>query len=133
MTIPLNVLIVEDSQADADLLLAELRNAGFDPKWKRVVTKMDYLAEIITRPDLILSDDSMPQFNGLQAAELLRDHGLDIPFILISGTKGEDLAVEAMKHGATDYLLKDRIARLGPVVERALREFRERAGRKKLE
>jgi two-component system cell cycle sensor histidine kinase/response regulator CckA len=75
----------------------------------------------------------MPQFNGLRAAELLQKSGLDIPFILISGTVGEDVAVEAMKHGATDYLLKDRIARLGQAVERALREIQERAERKRLE
>ena len=104
---PLNILIVEDVQDDADLALAELRRAGFDPKWKRVETEPDFLAEIKKSPDIILSDYSMPQFNGLRAAELLRKNNLDIPFILISGTVGEDIAVDAMKQGATDYLLKD--------------------------
>ena len=130
---PLNILIVEDVQDDADLALAELRRAGFDPKWKRVETEPDFLAEIKKSPDIILSDYSMPQFNGLRAAELLRKNNLDIPFILISGTVGEDIAVDAMKQGATDYLLKDRIARLGIAVERALEQKRLLYERKRAE
>ena len=70
-------------------------------------------------PDIILCDYSMPQFSGLRAAQLLQESGVEIPFILISGTVGEDVAVEAMKHGATDFLLKDRIGRLGPAVRRS--------------
>ena len=124
MTTPLTILIVEDSPDDADLIVAELRRAGFDPQWKRVETEPDFLAEIKNSPDIILSDYSMPQFTGLRAAELLRASGLNIPFILISGTVGEQVAVEAMKHGATDYLLKDRIARLPNAVERALKQKR---------
>jgi nitrogen fixation negative regulator NifL len=120
----LNILIVEDSQDDADLVIAELRRAGFDPKWTRVDDEADFLAEIRNSPDIILSDYSMPQFSGLRAAQLLKASGLNIPFILISGTVGEDVAVEAMKHGATDYLLKDRIARLGVAVEHALEQKR---------
>ena len=102
MATPLNILIVEDSQEDAELVVVELRRAGFDPKWKRVETEPDFLAEIKNSPDIILSDYSLPQFDGLRAAELLQASGLNIPFILISGTVGEDVAVEAMKHGATD-------------------------------
>jgi two-component system cell cycle sensor histidine kinase/response regulator CckA len=126
MTTPLNVLLVEDSANDAELHVAELRRAGFVPKWKRVETEPDFLDEIKKSPDIILSDYSMPEFNGLRAAELLKKSGLNIPFILISGTVGEDVAVEAMKHGATDYLLKDRIARLGIAVESALEQKRLR-------
>jgi PAS domain S-box-containing protein len=133
MKIPLKVLLVEDSADDADLHMAELRRAGFDPKWKRVEIEPDFLAELKKSPDIILSDYSMPQFNGLRAAELLQQSGLNIPFILISGTVGEDVAVEAMKHGATDYLLKDRTARLGQAVERALREAKEQAELKRVE
>jgi nitrogen fixation negative regulator NifL len=118
----LNVLIVEDSQDDADMVVHELRRAGFDPKWQRVEAEPAFLAELKNSPDIVLSDYSMPEFSGLRAAELLQQSGLNIPFILISGTVGEDVAVEAMKHGATDYLLKDRIARLGPAVERALEQ-----------
>src|SRR5690242_5236094 len=124
MPIPLNVLLVEDSPDDADLVLAELRRAGFEPKWKRVETEPDFLAELNNAPDIILSDFAMPQFNGLQAADILRERELDIPFILISGTLGEERAVEAMKHGVTDYLLKDRLSRLGKAVEQALKEKR---------
>jgi two-component system, cell cycle sensor histidine kinase and response regulator CckA len=125
MKTPLNILIVEDSPDYADLLVRELQRAGFDPKWQRVETEPDFLAELKKSPDIILADYSMPQFSGLRAAQLTQESGLQIPFILISGTVGEDTAVEAMKHGATDFLLKDRIARLGPAVSRALHEAEE--------
>jgi len=133
MKTPLNILIVEDSPDDTDLLLAELRRAGFDPKWKRVETEPDFLAELDKSPDIILSDYSMPQFNGLRAAGLLQGSGLDIPFILVSGTVGEEIAVEAMKHGAADYLLKDRISRLGTAVARALEQKRLRVEHQQIE
>lgn len=130
---PLQILIVENSADDADMLLGELRRAGFDPTWKRVQTEPDFLAEIKKTPEIILSDYSMPKFNGLRAAQLLHGSGLDIPFILISGTVGEEIAVEAMKCGANDYLLKDRITRLGPAVEQALKQKRLRDERKQVE
>src|ERR1041384_1236828 len=133
MPVPLNVLIVEDSPDDADLVLAELRRAGFEPGWKRVETEPDFLAELEKSPDIILSDYSMPQFNGLRAADHLRERDLDIPFILVSGTLGEERAVEAMKHGITDYLLKDRLSRLGKAVENALLQKRLREERKRLQ
>jgi PAS domain S-box-containing protein len=87
-----------------------------------VESQADFLAGLRMLPDIVLSDYLLPQFDGLKAARLLRESGLDIPFILISGTVGEEVAVEAMKHGAADYLLKDRIARLGAAVRRALEE-----------
>ena len=133
MKTPLNILIVEDNADDADILLGELRHAGFDPTWKRVQTEADFLAEIKNRPDIIISDYSMPQFNGLRAARLSQESGLGIPFILTSGTVGEEVAVEAMKHGATDYMLKDRLVRLGSAVERALREAKDQRDLKKIE
>lgn len=133
MATPLNLLVVEDSQLDADLILDELRQAGFDPKWKRVQTKAEFLAEIGNRPDIILSDYAMPQFTGLEAAKLLQERGMNIPFLLISGTVGEDVAVEAMKHGAVDYLLKDRLVRLGSAVRGALEQQRLRAQRQRAE
>ena len=107
---------------DADLLVRDLRRAGFDLSWSRVETEPEYLAALQNAPDIILSDYSMPHFSGLRALELLRASGRDVPFILISGTVGEDVAVEAMRHGATDYLLKDRPARLASAVQRALAE-----------
>lgn len=124
---PLHLLIVEDAPNDAELLVHELRQSGFDVRWERVETEADFLARLESPPDLIISDFSLPQFNGLKAVELLRQRGLDIPFILVSGSTGEDRAVEAMKRGVTDYLLKDRLARLGPAVTHALEERRLRA------
>jgi signal transduction histidine kinase/FixJ family two-component response regulator len=124
MATPLNLLIAEDSPDDVELLLAQLRRHGFDPAWRRVETEPDFLAELKKLPDIVLSDYQMPQFNGLRAAQLTSESGLNIPFILISGTIGEDAAVEAMKQGASDYLLKDRIARLGQAVEQALQRKR---------
>lgn len=129
----LNVLIVEDSEADAELVVFELRSAGFNVNFTRVQSEPDFLEELAKKPDIVLSDYSMPQFSGLRAAELTRDSSLGVPFILISGTVGEEVAVEAMKCGATDYLLKDRLARLGQAVERALLEARERARLKRAE
>ncbi len=89
MATAINILIVEDSQDDEELLVRELRRAGFAPQWIRVQTEPDFLAELKKLPDIILSDYSMPQFTGLRAAELLQKSGLNIPFILISGTMGK--------------------------------------------
>ena len=133
MKAPLNVLLVEDSTDDADLILAELKRAGFDPKWQRVETEGDFLAGIEKSPTIILSDYSMPQFTGMRALQLLRASGLNIPFILISGTVGEDFAVEAIKQGAADYLLKDRITRLGVAIEHALQQKTLKDERKQVE
>jgi signal transduction histidine kinase/FixJ family two-component response regulator len=129
MPTPLNILIVEDSPDDAEMMTAQLRRAGFDPRWRRVETEADFLAELAKLPDIILSDFAMPQFSGLRAAQLTMESSLNIPFILISGTLGEEIAVEAMKCGATDYLIKDRVARLGNAVERALEQKRLREER----
>jgi DNA-binding NtrC family response regulator len=126
---PLQVLLVEDNAADAEMILHELSRAGFAPTWSRVQTETDFLAALKKAPDIVLSDYSMPEFTGLRALELLQASGLDIPLILISGTVGEDVAVEAMRHGAVDFLLKDRTARLASAVERALKEKQLRAER----
>ena len=130
---PLQILIVEDNPDDAELLLNELRRAGFDPQWTRVQTEPEFLAGLEKNPDIVISDFAMPCFNGLRAAELLQASGHDIPFILVSGTVGEDVAVEAMKRGATDYLLKDRVARLGNAVQGALDQKRLRDERKRVQ
>jgi PAS domain S-box-containing protein len=126
MNKPIRVLLLEDRATDAEMLIRELRRAGYNPEWKRVQTEQEFLAEIKNLPDIILSDYAMPQFSGLRAADLLLKSGLNIPFILISGTVGEDVAVEAMQHGATDFLLKDRLGRLGIAVERSLKQKRLR-------
>ncbi|HTD67355.1 MAG TPA: PAS domain S-box protein, partial [Candidatus Limnocylindria bacterium] len=133
MPIALNILIVEDSPDDAELLVHELRNAGFDPKWKRVQNEPDFRAGLKERPDLIFSDFSLPQFSVRRALEVLRETRITVPFIIVSGTIGEERAVESLKAGATDYVLKDSSARLGIAVERALREAKERSERERIE
>ncbi len=118
----LRALIVEDDIDDADLLAHKLKEAGFDLQWTRVDTESTFLAALHTPIDIIFSDFSIPRFGGLRALELLRASGLDVPLILISGTVGEEIAVEAMRFGATDYFLKDRTVRLASAVQRALNE-----------
>ena len=130
----LQILIVEDNPADAGLLVRELRRSGFSFEWQRVDTEAEFLAKLNSGIHLILSDFEMPEFNGLRALELLkRQTLLEIPFIIVSGTIGEEVAVQAMKMGAADYLLKDRITRLGPSVRRALQEIEERGEHKRME
>jgi PAS domain S-box-containing protein len=119
---PLRVLLVEDRDSDAEIVLRELRNGGFAPEWERVETEAGFLDSLQRDFDVILSDYSMPQFDGLRALALVKLRAPEIPFILVSGTMGEETAVAAMKQGATDYLLKDRLARLGSAVSRALEQ-----------
>jgi len=133
MTQPLRVLLVEDNATDAELVLRELRRAGFEPDWQRVDTEADYLASLDAVLDIILSDYSMPQFSGLRALELLKERKLEIPFILVSATIGEETAVAAMRSGAADYLLKDRLTRLGQAVEHALEQKKLHAERRRAE
>ena len=132
-TPPLRVLIVEDNPNDAELVLRELRRAGFDPDWNRVDTEAAFSTSLVPGIDLILSDYAMPQFCGLRALKLLKDRGLQIPFIIVSGTIGEETAVAAIRLGAADYLLKDRLARLGEAVKHVLAQKRLHDERKKSE
>jgi two-component system, cell cycle sensor histidine kinase and response regulator CckA len=133
MPTPIRVLLVEDDPRDAELVLLELCRADFNPDWRRVDTEQDFLNHLDADLDVILCDYAVPRFNGLRALRLLNERKIDVPLILVSGTIGEELAVTAMKEGATDYLLKDRLARLGPAVNRALEQSRLRAERLKLE
>lgn len=133
MAAPLNVLIVEDSEDDAVLLVQELIQAGYGVNWKRVETEADYLASLGPHLDLVFSDFSLPQFSTVRALEILRRSQMDIPFVIVSGTIGEERAVESLKAGATDYVLKDRLKRLAPVVHRALQESRQHADRRRAE
>jgi signal transduction histidine kinase len=119
---PLRVLVVEDQPADATLVVRALREAGYAPEWQRVETESEYLAHLDPAPDVILADYALPHFSGLQALRLLRGLHLTIPFILITGASGEEAAVSALQEGADDYLLKDRLARLGRAVKRALEQ-----------
>lgn len=117
---PLRVLVLEDRPIDAELILHELKRSGYNFVSKRVDTQTDYLKEIEEIPDIILADYSLPQFTAMQALHLLQERGLDIPFVVVTGTISEEAAVETMKQGAADYLLKDRLGRLAQAVERAL-------------
>ena len=131
MSQSIRVLIAEDNHNDAELVLRSLRQAGFEPDWNRVETEQDFLDHLMPDLDIILSDYEMPTFNGPRALELLKQSCYDIPFIIISGTIGEDVAVEMMRRGATDYLLKDRLVRLGISVRQALAQGQLRRERAK--
>jgi PAS domain S-box-containing protein len=131
---PLRLLLVEDNDHDETLVLEELRRSGFAPEVTRVETAQQFVRALNSGPwDLIISDHSLPNFTGFDALSLFRHTTRDIPFLLVSGTVGEDVAVGAMKAGAQDYLLKDNLARLGPAVERELREARIREERRRAE
>jgi PAS domain S-box-containing protein len=129
--LPLRVLIVEDSQNDALLMEIELQRAGYDPVCERVETR-EAMSEALARQawELVIADYVMPRFNGLEALALVKARGLDLPFIIVSGHITDDTAVAAMKAGAHDYVMKDNLARLGPAVERELREAEGRRARR---
>jgi PAS domain S-box-containing protein/putative nucleotidyltransferase with HDIG domain len=126
----LRVLIVEDQATDLELTVHLLRKSGFEPAWRNVQGREDYLRALQDPPDIILADYTLPGFDALEALRLLRDLDLDIPFIVVSGTISEEVAVECMKLGAADYLLKDRLSRLGPAVNQALEKKRLREDKK---
>ena len=134
MGVPLRLLLVEDSENDALLLVRELTRAGFEPVVERVETAVAMQAALDRQGwDIVLGDYSMPQFGGAAALALLREGGLDVPFIIVSGTIGEERAVAAMKAGASDYVPKDKLKRLVPVIERELREAAGRRERRRAE
>lgn len=116
----LNVLLLEDRDDDAEFIAYELRQAGLDVILQRVETEQEYCRQLSPDVDVILADYSLPQFDALSALDLLKEKRLDIPFIVVSGTIGEEAAVETLTHGAVDYLLKDRLGRLGEAVKAAL-------------
>ena len=130
----LRVLLVEDSEHDARLLLYELQREGYEPLYERVETG-EAMANALDRQewDLIIADYVMPHFSGLDALKLVQDKGLDIPFIVVSGKIGEDVAVEAMRAGAHDYILKDTLTRLNLAIGRELREAVVRRERRQVE
>ena len=134
MSKSIRILIVEDSEEDTQLLLHELRRGAYDPAFERVDTPAAMSAALDQQNwDLVVADFSMPQFNALAALELLNKKGLDLPFIIVSGTIGEETAVTAMKNGARDYIMKGNLRRLVPAVERELSEAVQRRERKRAE
>src|SRR5881396_1278167 len=131
---PLRVLFVEDSAADAELMVRALRTGGFDPVSERVETAPELLAALERGPwDVVLSDYYLPSLEAPAALALVRERLPDIPFLVVSGSVGEDTAVAAMKSGATDYIMKDRLQRLAPAVERAIEDAVVRRDRRRLE
>src|SRR2546423_4929155 len=130
----LQVLIVEDSENDAALLELELRQAGYDTICRRVDPPAGFRRALAAQSwDVIIADSVMPQFSGRAALAMVAEAGLDIPFIIVSGHITEDTAVAAMKAGAHDYVMKDKLARLGPAVERELREAEMRRQRRRID
>ena len=131
MTTALRVLIVEDSEEDTLLLVRELRRGGYEAAYRRVDSPSGVRATLERETwDLVISDYNIPGFGGLEALALVRDRGLDIPFIFVSGTISEDQAVAAMKAGASDYFAKGQLKRLLPAIERELREAKGRAAKR---
>ena len=130
----LRVLVAEDSQDDYELLLRALRAGGYDPVSERVQTAEDMAAALERGPwDIAFSDWSMPRFTAPDALKVLQESAHDLPFIIVSGTVGEDTAVEALKAGARDFLVKDKLTRLIPAIERELREAEVRKERRKMQ
>ena len=124
----LRVLFVEDDPVDTELAVRELQKSGFTMKWQRVDTQADFMNRLTQDPpDIIISDDAMPQFSAGEALQRLRESGLTIPFIVVSHAIGEEEAVQLMRNGAADYLRKDRMGRLGEAVRHALEEQRLRS------
>ena len=134
MKSPLRILHLEDSQTDADLIVSTLAEEGIACEARRIDTKADFVAALEQgRFDLIIADYSLPSFDGIAALALAREKCPDVPFIFVSATLGEELAIETLQRGATDYILKQRLSRLVPSVHRALRELEQRIERKRAE
>lgn len=134
MTTSLRALIIEDSEADAIFVARELTRGGYDLHHERVDTRRDVQQALDSAQwDLVIADYSLPGFNGLEALEELHERNIDIPFIIVSGTIGEDIAVNAMKAGAHDYIIKGNLARLVPAVARELRDAGIRRSKRQTE
>jgi two-component system cell cycle sensor histidine kinase/response regulator CckA len=134
MSDPLRILHLEDNPQDAELIQAALKADGITCEVARVESKSDFIAALDAgNVDLVLSDFSLPNFDGLSAIELAQERCPDIPVILVSGTLGEELAIDSLKKGATDYVLKERLSRLGPAVRRAMKEVHTTSEHRQLE
>ncbi len=134
MSVPLLIIHVEDSSDDSELMAHLLREEGMECEVIRVETREQLEKALAARlPDLIVSDCTLPQFSGLEALEIARSVAPDVPFVFFSGTIGEEMAIESLQHGATDYVLKHRMARLVPAARRALDDARQRRVRAGIE
>lgn len=131
MNIPLKVLVVEDSENDVELLNRYLIKSGYDVFFEQVVNEQKYISALNEKTwDIIIADYSLPSFTGIEALKIYKKFNLDIPFIILSGAIGEDIAVEAMKAGAHDYVMKANMKRLIPAINRELRETQMRKERR---
>jgi len=131
---PLRLLVVEDSPQDAEISVREIRRGGFDVTWQRVDTAETMGTALREETwDIVVCDYNMPNFSGFAAITLLKETGIDIPLIIVSGTIGEETAVECMRHGAQDYIMKDKLSRLVPAIERELKEAESRRIRRQVE
>jgi PleD family two-component response regulator len=130
----LRILLLEDSLRDAELLERELRQGGVSFSMRTEEDPRAFIAQLIEfNPDLVIADYKLPAFDGLEALEIVRKRSAVLPFILVSGYIGEERAIEALRMGATDVILKDRLGRLAPGVVRAMREVQERAEHQRLQ
>src|SRR5574339_1201068 len=123
MTKPLKVLMIEDNPSDVELALYELKKAGFDCTVRAVSTRATLIRELDAfDPELILGDFTLPHFDGISALQIANSKRPEVPFIFVSGTIGEDRAIETLENGAADYILKTNLKRLAPAVRRALND-----------
>ena len=120
----IRILIVEDEPADAELLVRELQRGGYEPDWHRVDTESAFLEALRRPPQMIISDNAMPSFSAARALELLKQRGMGIPFVVVSRAIGEEQAVSLMREGADDYVMKDRLGRIGAAVRQVLDQVR---------
>ncbi|WP_437972106.1 PAS domain-containing protein [Sorangium sp. So ce260] len=134
MSTPLRVLLVEDSEQDARLILRELKRGSYDPSLERVHTP-EGMTEALSGQayDVVLCDHSMPRFDSLAALRMIKERGLELPFIIVSGSIGETIVAEVMRSGANDYVLKSELRRLVPAIERSRRDVAERGERRRAE
>lgn len=134
MNAPIHILMLEDNDTDAELVLHTLRSGGIEFSSEQVENRPGFTRALErSPPDVILSDYSLPSFDGYAALAIAQDRCPDVPFLFVTGTLGEDVAIETVKKGATDYVLKHRLSRLVPSVQRALREAAERRERRRAE
>ena len=134
MSTHLRILLIEDSEVDARLVLREVQRAGYKVEPERVETADAMRAALTRQPwDLIICDFSLPKFSGPKALELLKESGIDLPFIIVSGTIGEESAVNALKAGAHDFIIKGNFARLIPAIQRELKDAAIRRERRERE
>lgn len=133
MNTPLHVLIIEDRADDVELLVSELRRAGFVPAWQVVNNPAEYLFALAEQPQVIIAGCSPSGITALGALDMLHEQGYDIPVIVVSEAVNEGFGIECLRRGAADYLCEDRLARLGPAIERALQQRRLVADRRRAE